>query len=123
MIVGCASGIGAAGARLLAADGWRLALIDIARERLREIGTELGAATTIVADASDPAALGQALDQAISSLGTLTAAWSNAGVQTNGDVEQATVDDLDRCYAVNLRRHFVIAKHAPGFCSRLPRLT
>jgi NAD(P)-dependent dehydrogenase (short-subunit alcohol dehydrogenase family) len=111
VVVGCASGIGAAATRLLAQDGWRLALLDITEEPLRQLAAEVAAVTAIAVDATDPAALGAAVDRAVEQLGGLTAAWSNVGVQTSGDVTEATVDDLDRCYATNVRSHFVVAKH------------
>ena len=49
VIVGCASGIGAAGARLLATEGWRVALVDIAAEQLEALARETGAVTSLVA--------------------------------------------------------------------------
>jgi NAD(P)-dependent dehydrogenase (short-subunit alcohol dehydrogenase family) len=43
--------------------------------------------------------------------------WSNVGVQTAGTVLQASVADLDRCYAANLRSHFVVVQRAlPALC-------
>ncbi|HZS91992.1 MAG TPA: SDR family oxidoreductase [Chloroflexota bacterium] len=110
LILGCASGIGAAGARLLSTEGWRLALVDIAAERLEALAREIGSAAWLVADARDPSALAAAVSQGIDALGGLDAAWSNVGVQTSGTVLDATVEDLDLCYAVNLRSHFVVAQ-------------
>jgi NAD(P)-dependent dehydrogenase (short-subunit alcohol dehydrogenase family) len=111
LILGCASGIGAEGARILASDGWELALLDISEPGVRALGEELGAAAYVV-DASDPDALAASMQDALSALGSVNAVWSNAGVQTAGNVEQASVEELDRCYAVNVRSHFVVAKHA-----------
>ncbi|MBS1882117.1 MAG: SDR family oxidoreductase [Actinobacteria bacterium] len=111
LILGCASGIGAAGARILARRGWKLALLDLAAEGLAEIAAETGAGAHVV-DASDPAALAQALTAALAELGRVDAVWSNVGMQTAGTVEAAAVEDLDRCYALNVRAHFVVAQHA-----------
>ncbi len=61
-------------------------------------------------DASDPASLAQSLTQAVEALGGLDAAWSNVGVQVNGSVEDASVEEFDRCWALNVRSHFVCAK-------------
>ncbi len=108
-IVGAATGIGAAGARALTEAGWRLALLDIAREPLERLAAETGA-VAIVVDAGDARALAQALDQAVTALGGLDAAWSNVGVQVNGTVEDTTVADFDRCWALNVRSHFVCAQ-------------
>lgn len=112
VILGCATGIGAEGARILAAEGWRLALLDVAAERLAELASGLQGAEHQVVNAAEPEPLAQALDRAIAGLGGVDAVWSNAGVQTAGTVEQATVADLDTCYAVNVRSHFVVAQRA-----------
>lgn len=111
LILGCASGIGAEGARILAAEGWRLALLDVAADGLDDIARETGGAPYVV-DATDPVALGEALATALDELGRVDAVWSNVGIQTAGTVETATVDDLDRCYALNVRAHFVVAQRA-----------
>ncbi len=112
LIVGCASGIGAATARLLAGEGWQLALLDIAAEPLRELAAEVGARAAIEVDATDPDALAAAVDRGIAALGGLDAVWSNVGVQTAGTVLEASVADLDLCYAANVRSHFVVAQRA-----------
>ena len=52
LIVGAATGIGAAGAGRLASDGWRLALLDIASEPLQKVATQTGS-IAITVDAAD----------------------------------------------------------------------
>jgi NAD(P)-dependent dehydrogenase (short-subunit alcohol dehydrogenase family) len=111
LILGAASGIGAAGARRLAADGWRLVLLDRAAEYVGAVAEEIGA-HAIGVDAADPDALRSALHEAVAELGGLDAAWSNVGVQIGGDVTELSVEQLDRSYAVNLRSHFVVAQVA-----------
>lgn len=112
LVIGCATGIGAASARLLAGEGWQLALLDIAAEPLRALAAETGARAAIEVDATDPDALAAAVDQGIAALGGLDAVWSNVGVQTAGTVLEASVADLDLCYAANVRSHFVVAQRA-----------
>ena len=118
VIVGAASGIGAAGARRLAASGWQLALLDRELERLRAVAKDVGAVAALGVDVSDPAALAATLDGAIAALGGLDAAWSNAGVQVGGDVTGLSVEDFDRSYAVNLRSHLVVAQSAAAAIGR-----
>jgi NAD(P)-dependent dehydrogenase (short-subunit alcohol dehydrogenase family) len=110
LVVGCATGIGAASVQLLASEGWQLALLDIAADPLRALGEDIGARAAIEVDATDPDALAAAVDQGIGVLGGLDAAWSNVGVQTAGTVLEASVADLDLCYAANVRSHFVVAQ-------------
>ena len=110
LIVGCASGIGAAtGPR------GQLALLDIAIGPPRSPAAEIGALAAIEVDATDPDALAAVVDRGISALGGLDTVWSNVGVQTARTVLQASVADLHRCYAANLRSHFVVAQRPlPG---------
>jgi NAD(P)-dependent dehydrogenase (short-subunit alcohol dehydrogenase family) len=109
VIVGAATGIGAAGARRLRAAGWELALLDIARDRLERMAAETDA-RAIAVDAGDPAALAESLERAVEELGGVEAAWSNVGVQVNGTVTDTSVEDFDRCWALNVRSHFVCAR-------------
>ena len=112
IVVGGAGGIGAAGAAALAADGWRVALLDRDTIRLDATATRVGAVTAHVADVADVDSLRSALAAAAAALGGVDAVWSNAGVQTNGSVESATVAEFDLSWAVNVRAHFVVAQWA-----------
>src|SRR6204780_5683316 len=112
LVVGCATGIGAASVQLLAREGWQLALLDIAAEPLHALAEEIGARAAIEVDATDPDALAVAVDQGIGVLGGLDAAWSNVGVQPAGTGLEGSVADLDLCYAANVRSHFVVAQRA-----------
>jgi NAD(P)-dependent dehydrogenase (short-subunit alcohol dehydrogenase family) len=109
LIVGAATGIGAAGARRLRSAGWSLALLDMAREPLALVAAETDA-LAIAVDAADPVALAESLKRAVEALGGLDAAWSNVGVQVGGAVGETTVADFDRSWAVNVRSHFVCAQ-------------
>jgi NAD(P)-dependent dehydrogenase (short-subunit alcohol dehydrogenase family) len=109
LIVGAATGIGAAGARRLSSAGWRLALLDIASDPLERIAADTDS-IPITVDAGDPTALAGSLERAVEALGGLEAAWSNVGVQVNGAVGDTTVADFDRSWAVNVRSHFVCAQ-------------
>lgn len=106
-VLGCATGIGAAGARMLAARGDRLALGDINDPALEALAGELDAEWAQL-DASDPAAVRAFVDDAAEQLGGLDAAWSNLGVQIAGTAESVLVEDLDRSWAVNVRAHAVL---------------
>lgn len=109
VIVGAATGIGGAGARRLSSAGWRLVLLDIAADPLARIADETDA-VAITVDAGEPAALAEALEQAVQALGGLEAAWSNVGVQVSGAAGDIAVADFDRSWAVNVRSHFVCAQ-------------
>ncbi len=106
-LLGCATGIGAAGARLLAERGDRLALGDINGAGLEDLGHDLDA-KTVVLDASDPEAVRGFVDGAAAELGGLDAAWSNLGVQIAATAETVTVEELDLSWAINVRAHAVL---------------
>jgi len=107
LVLGCATGIGNAGARLLAARGDRLALGDIAAAEVDALAAEIGA-TPFHVDAMDTAALQAFVDDAAKALGGLDYVWSNVGVQIGGSVERATPADFDRSFAINVRAHAVV---------------
>jgi NAD(P)-dependent dehydrogenase (short-subunit alcohol dehydrogenase family) len=107
LVLGCATGIGNAGARLLAARGDRLALGDIDGPGVDALAAELGASPFHV-DAVDTVALQGFVDAAAQATGGLDYVWSNVGVQIAGSVEQASVEDFDRSFAINVRAHAVV---------------
>ncbi|RYC07272.1 SDR family NAD(P)-dependent oxidoreductase [Nocardioides zhouii] len=111
LITGAATGIGAAGARLLADQGWELALLDRNAEALGQLASELQAVAYVV-DVTDTVGYPHALRRAINELGGLDAAWSNVGMQTNGTVEQASLDEFDRSWEVNVRSHVILGQVA-----------
>jgi NAD(P)-dependent dehydrogenase (short-subunit alcohol dehydrogenase family) len=107
LILGCATGIGNAGARLLAARGDRLALGDIDATGLDALAAEIGAEAFHV-DATDTRALEAFVADSAAALGGLDYVWSNVGVQIAGSVELATPADFDRSFAINVRAHAVV---------------
>jgi NAD(P)-dependent dehydrogenase (short-subunit alcohol dehydrogenase family) len=105
-LLGCATGIGAAGARLLAARGDQLVLGDV-NPAVETLAPELGASAFVV-DGADAAAVRRFADDAAEALGGLDAVWSNLGVQIAGSAEDVTVEELDRSWAINVRAHAVL---------------
>jgi NAD(P)-dependent dehydrogenase (short-subunit alcohol dehydrogenase family) len=111
-LLGCATGIGRAGAVALAARGDALALGDLNAGGVEALAAELRAqgsrAHAFVLDASDAGAVRRFVEDGASALGGLEAAWSNVGVQIAGSAEEVTVEQLDRSWAVNVRAHAVL---------------
>ncbi|RZK90855.1 MAG: 3-oxoacyl-ACP reductase FabG [Methylobacterium sp.] len=122
LVTGGSRGIGAAIARRLAADGAAVAITytkgaEPAAAVVREIESAGGRAVAIQADAADPAAVTRAVDEAAAALGRLDILVNNAGIGAGGSLDQTTLDDFDRLFAVNVRGPYVAiqaaAKHLP----------
>lgn len=82
LLTGASSGIGAASARLLAAEGWCLILAARSIDRLEELAEELGGpdhAVAVECDVTEWADQQAAVTVALEHYGRLDAAWANAG--------------------------------------------
>jgi NADP-dependent 3-hydroxy acid dehydrogenase YdfG len=106
LVTGASSGIGAATAIRLAADGAAVALVARRRDRLDEIGSAIGAAggTALVlqADISEGSDARRAVEQAASELGRLDVLVNNAGVMLLGPALDAPIDEWERMVALNV---------------------
>ncbi len=103
VITGASSGIGAATARALAANGYRLALLARRVDRLEQLAAELGpTAAAIAADVTDRGALVAAADRVHQEFGGADLLVNNAGVMLLGPFSSAQRDEARRMVEVNL---------------------
>ena len=117
LVTGGSRGIGAAIAQRLARDGAAVAFTyvtaaDKAQAIAQQIEADGGQAQVIQADNADPGAVVAAVEQTVQSLGRLDILVNNAGVFIGGPVEDATVDQADRLWAVDVRAVFVASQAA-----------
>ena len=116
LITGGGSGIGRAAAELFASEGAAVAVVDLdadaAEATAATISASGGEARAIVADVSSAAEVSSALDAAIRAFGRLDIVYNNAGVNSTGTVADATEDDWDRCFDVNVKGIFLISRAA-----------
>jgi NADP-dependent 3-hydroxy acid dehydrogenase YdfG len=103
VITGASSGIGAATARALSAQGHRVALLARRGERIRALAAELGAgALAVEADVTDRDSLVAAAEQVQEELGRAAILINNAGVMLLGPFSTEQRADYRRMIEVNL---------------------
>lgn len=104
VITGAASGMGAAVARLLAAQGAHLALIDHNADALRRLTDELASATitTHIVDLSDDAAVARTGEDVIAAHPRINALITCAGSSMLGSIDQLTMEEMRWLVDVNL---------------------
>ena len=120
LVTGAAGTMGAETARRLAADGHRVALVDVAAERLKAIAAALGASGhMIAADISDSATAERAVGEAERALGPVDILVNNAGILSNNKAVETTPEEWRRVLAVNLDAAFYLARRVlPGMKAR-----
>lgn len=115
-VTGASSGIGAAAARLFAAEGAAVALAARRVDRTERLAAELrdsGAeAVAVPCDVTDEASVATAVGEAVRAFGRLDGAFNNAGVggghRRLHELDTAGFDDV---VAANLRGPFLCMKH------------
>lgn len=117
VVTGGAGGIGLAIAGVLAADGARIALLDIdpvVEEQAEAVASEHGTeAVGVVADVSSNESLRAAFDTVTESLGPVSILVNNAAIATEfGLVRDLDSEAWDRQLAVNLTGPFLATKFA-----------
>jgi NAD(P)-dependent dehydrogenase (short-subunit alcohol dehydrogenase family) len=123
LITGAGSGIGAAAARELAANGARIGALDMKEEDARCIADEItragGEALPLTADVSDAAQVEQAVQALVQQWGRVDIVFANAGI--NGvwaPIEDLSPDEWDKTLDINLKGTFLSIKYAVPFLKR-----
>jgi NAD(P)-dependent dehydrogenase (short-subunit alcohol dehydrogenase family) len=110
-ITGASRGIGAAAARLFAAEGAAVVLAARSVDALRRIVAEVracgGVADAVPVDLADRASIRAAVDHVEQLHGRLDGAFNNgAAIQSPGPLDTTSDADLDEQFAVNFRAHW-----------------
>src|SRR6202008_3164301 len=117
LITGGSRGIGAAIAKRLAADGANVAITytkgaDAAASVVKEIERAGRKAIAIQADAADAAAVKASVEKTFATFGRLDVLVNNAGTAIPKPFEEATLEEMDRVIAINIRGVYVATQAA-----------
>jgi NADP-dependent 3-hydroxy acid dehydrogenase YdfG len=116
LVTGASSGIGAATARALAAQGAAVAIAARRKQRLDELAAEIDGAgaraLAIECDVTDQEQAKALVAQTVEQLGRLDTVVNNAGVMLLGPVVDAPTEEWDRMIALNLQGLLYVAHAA-----------
>jgi NAD(P)-dependent dehydrogenase (short-subunit alcohol dehydrogenase family) len=113
VVTGASSGIGAATATRLAADGARVVLVGRDPGRLESVRTAIDGETIVVpVDLSDESAHEHIVSRAREAFGSIDVLVHSAGIYTRGALESASLSDLDLQWRVNVRAPYALTQAA-----------
>ena len=127
LVTGGSRGIGAAIARRLAQAGASVALTyvsaaDKAQAVAKQIDADGGTVLVIRADNADPSEVTAAVEQTVERLGRIDILVNNAGIFHGGPLEDMTVEQADRLWAVDVRAVFVASQAAARYMAEGGRI-
>src|SRR5215469_577363 len=116
LVTGASSGIGAATARSLAAEGAAIALLARRRDRLEELADAIRAdgrtALVVEADITSRQQAEDAVERVVSELGRLDTVVNNAGLMHIGPVADALAEDWDQMLGINVQGLLYVTRAA-----------
>jgi NAD(P)-dependent dehydrogenase (short-subunit alcohol dehydrogenase family) len=119
VVTGAGSGIGRAGALLMAREGAAIVVADRDAEAgeatARTIAEYGGRSLAVATDVGNDADHDRLISEAIEVYGRIDILHSHAGVQVEGTLEQVDPDGMDLSWQVNVRAHFRLIRLAMPF--------
>jgi len=114
IVTGAGSGIGRAGAMIMAREGAHVAVADRsgpgAAETVSMIRDAGGSAECLILDVTDDISLEAGIGAVLKRHGHIDILHNHAGAQIAGDLEQVEVEGFDRSWSLNVRAHFMAAR-------------
>ena len=119
IVTGAAGTMGMAAAKRLAADNYKVALLDIAADRLSAVAKDLKGSLAIAGDISQPEKVNAAVAEVENKLGPASVLVNNAGILSNNKSAETTPEEWRRVIGVNLDAAFYLARAVlPGMKQR-----
>ena len=112
IVTGAGSGIGAATARLFAAEGAQVALVDRDAQGLHKVSGEIAGALAIEADVSDNAQAHDGVALVMKQWGRVDVLMTAAGISLGGTVDTIDEATWDRTFDVNVKGSYLWIHHA-----------
>jgi NAD(P)-dependent dehydrogenase (short-subunit alcohol dehydrogenase family) len=116
IVTGGASGIGAASARLFAAEGAKVVLVDLDEVGLGQVAADIeakgGQALTIPADVSSDQQARAGVEQVMEKWGRIDVLLTAAGASTGGTVDTIEEAAWDRTFAINVKGTYLWIHYA-----------
>ena len=114
LVAGAAQGLGLSTARRLAADGYRVVMVDRQGDRLQAAAAELAGARCYVLDLLAADEIGPLVARVEDECGPLVALVNNAGIVKTQEFLDATLHDWEMIMGVNARAPFVLMQQVGG---------
>jgi NAD(P)-dependent dehydrogenase (short-subunit alcohol dehydrogenase family) len=114
IVTGAGSGIGRAGAMIMAREGATVVVFDRdargGEETVALIKAEGGSAEAVALDVTDDVALTEAIRTVHARYGRIDILHNHAGAQVEGNLEDVSLEGFDRSWDLNVRAHFMAAR-------------
>lgn len=114
IVTGAGSGIGRAGAAIMAREGATVVIFDRNRDGAGETAELIraagGKAEAKAVDVTDDAALIAAIETVANAHGRIDILHNHAGAQVEGSLEEVSLEGFDRSWDLNVRAHFMAAR-------------
>lgn len=115
VVTGAGSGIGRAAALLFAAEGARVAVVDMsssaAAETVRDIETRGGEGMALCADVRQSCQVAATVQRVVERFGRIDILYNHVGINRPGSVADLDETDWDAVLDTNLKSVFLVSKH------------